>query len=125
MKAKIWAHRGSSAYAPENTLEAFALAAEMNADGIELDVHLTSDKKLAVCHDERIDRTSDGSGRIADLTLTEIQRFSFNAGFGETYKNVMLPTLEDVYKLIAPSALTVNVELKATGDEFLKLVHEC
>ena len=55
---KIWAHRGASGYAPENTLEAFALAVESKADGIELDVQLTKDKKLIVIHDETIDRIS-------------------------------------------------------------------
>jgi glycerophosphoryl diester phosphodiesterase len=125
MKTQIWAHRGSSAYAPENTLEAFRLAADMHADGIELDVHLTADHCLAVCHDGEISRTSDGSGKIAEMTLAELRRFSFAAGFRETYKNVMLPTLDDVYKLIEPGTLTVNVELKAAGDEFLSLVHEC
>lgn len=97
----------------------------MHADGIELDVHLTADGCLAVCHDGTADRTSDGSGSIAVMTLTELRCFSFAAGFGEIYKNVMLPTLDDVYKLIEPTGLIVNTELKASGDEFLTLVHEC
>lgn len=125
MITQIWAHRGASAYAPENTLEAFKLAIDMHADGIELDVHLTADCCLAVCHDGAADRTSDGSGSISGMTLAELRRFSFAAGFGEIYKNVMLPALDDVYKLIKPSELIVNTELKASGDEFLTLVHEC
>lgn len=59
---QIWAHRGASEYAPENTLEAFQLAIDMKADGVELDVQFTKDRQLVVLHDERIDRTSDGSG---------------------------------------------------------------
>ena len=59
---KILAHRGASGYAPENTLEAFALAAELGADGVELDVHLTSDGEMVVIHDETVDRTTNGSG---------------------------------------------------------------
>jgi glycerophosphoryl diester phosphodiesterase len=125
MKTQIWAHRGASAYAPENTLEAFALAVEMKADGIELDVHMTADRCLAVCHDGNIDRTSDGSGRIAEMTLADMRRFSFAAGFRDKYENVIIPTLGDVYKLIRPTGLVINVELKASGDEFLRLVHEC
>lgn len=125
MNTQIWAHRGASAYAPENTLEAFKLAIDMHADGIELDVHLTADSCLAVCHDATIARTSDGIGTIAEMTLTELRSFSFAAGFGEIYKNVMLPTLDDVYKMIEPTGLIVNTELKASGERFLQLIHEC
>lgn len=57
----VWAHRGASGYAPENTLEAFRKAVEMGADGVELDVQLTKDGELVVIHDETVDRTSDGS----------------------------------------------------------------
>ena len=66
MKTKVWAHRGASAYAPENTLEAFRLAAEQKADGVELDVQLSKDGELVVIHDETIDRVSDGSGYVRD-----------------------------------------------------------
>ena len=125
MKTKIWAHRGASAYVPENTLEAFSMAADMHADGIELDVHLTADRQLAVSHDGSIERMSDGTGRIAEMTLAELRRFDYAAGFRGKYKDVMIPTLADVYKRMEPAGLTVNVELKASGDEFLALVHEC
>ena len=62
MKTKVWAHRGASAYAPENTLEAFLLAAEQGADGVELDVQLTKDDEIVIMHDETIDRTTSGTG---------------------------------------------------------------
>ena len=62
MKTKVWAHRGASAYAPENTLEAFELAVSQGADGVELDIQMTKDGSLAVIHDETIDRVCDGSG---------------------------------------------------------------
>ena len=62
----VWAHRGASGYAPENTLPAFKLAAEMGAAGVELDVQLTKDNVIVVCHDEKIDRTSTGAGFIRD-----------------------------------------------------------
>ena len=68
-KVKIFAHRGASAYAPENTLEAFRLAMEQGADGIELDVQLTKDGELVVIHDETIDRVSNGKGAVRDYTL--------------------------------------------------------
>ena len=67
----VWAHRGASGYCPENTLPAFQRAIELGADGIELDVQMTRDGELVVCHDETIDRTSNGSGWIKDKTLAE------------------------------------------------------
>ena len=71
MKTQVWAHRGASAYAPENTLEAFKLAAGQGADGVELDVQLSRDNELVVAHDETIDRVSNGSGYIKDHTLSD------------------------------------------------------
>ena len=70
---KVFAHRGASHYAPENTLPAFALAAAQGADGIELDVHLSQDGELVVIHDEELDRTTDGTGLVRDHTLTQLQ----------------------------------------------------
>lgn len=71
---EIFAHRGASGYAPENTLEAFRLAMEQGADGIELDVHLTKDGEVVVIHDETLDRTSDGQGKVRDYTLEELKK---------------------------------------------------
>lgn len=107
---QIWAHRGSSTQAPENTLEAFELAIGQGADGIELDVQLTADGVVVVCHDETTDRTSDASGAITAMTLEELRRANFNNrmdGF-----NCRIPTLAEVLDLIAGTDLRVNVELK-------------
>lgn len=90
MKTKVWAHRGASAYAPENTLEAFLLAAEHGADGVELDVQLTKDGEMVVVHDEEIDRVSDGSGFVKDYTLAELKALNFNKTHPE-YQNVKNP----------------------------------
>ena len=65
----IFAHRGASAQAPENTLEAFSMAISMGADGLELDVHLSSDGELMVIHDAKVDRTTNGTGYVRDMTL--------------------------------------------------------
>ena len=70
---KIWAHRGASAAAPENTMEAFLLAERMGADGIELDIQLSADGEVIVLHDETVDRTASGSGRVCDLTLAQLK----------------------------------------------------
>ena len=63
MKPLVFAHRGASGYAPENTLEAFDLAARMGAHGVELDVHICRNGELVVAHDETVERVSDGTGR--------------------------------------------------------------
>lgn len=120
----IFAHRGASAYAPENTLPAFRLAAEMHAFGVELDVHLTRDGKIVVAHDDRIDRMSDGHGLIREQTLDELRQYSFNCGKSE-FGRVEIPTLEDVYRLLEPTGLYVNVEIKASGTDFVHMVHDC
>lgn len=73
MKTEVWAHRGASGYAPENTIEAFRMAAQLNADGVELDVQLTKDGELVVVHDERVDRVSDRVGYVKDYTLEELR----------------------------------------------------
>ena len=109
--AKVWGHRGASGYAPENTMEAFALAVEMGAYGIELDVQMSADGKLVVCHDERIDRTSNGSGAIAALSYEKLAQYNYHAGFSaETFYR--LPLLEEVLELLKPTALHLNIELK-------------
>ena len=111
MKTQVWAHRGASAYAPENTLEAFKLAAGQGADGVELDVQLSRDNELVVAHDETIDRVSNGSGYIKDHTLSELKKLRFNRLFPE-YRDASIPTLGEVYELLRPTGLVVNVELK-------------
>ena len=70
---KVWAHRGASGYRPENTLEAFELAIRQGADGIELDVHTSADGELIVMHDENVDRVTDGTGLIKDMTLAQLK----------------------------------------------------
>lgn len=118
----IWAHRGASGYAPENTLEAFQKAVDMKADGVELDVQLTKDDKLVVIHDEQIDRTSDGKGWVKDYTLSELRQFNYNRTHKE-YEHADIPTLEEVYELLKPTGLTINVELK-TGIVFYEEIEE-
>ena len=110
-KTKVWAHRGASGYAPENTLDAFRKAVEMGADGIELDVQMTKDGELVVIHDETIDRVSNGKGWVKDYTYEELKKFNFNKTHLE-YTKEEIPTLEQVYLLIKPTNLTINVEIK-------------
>lgn len=109
---KIIAHRGASGYAPENTLVCFKKAIEMNADGIELDVHLSKDNKVIVCHDETINRTTNGYGYIKDLTLKEIKKYDAGSWFNKKFKGVKIPTLNEVLKLIKNKDILLNIELK-------------
>ena len=109
----IQAHRGASAYRPENTIEAFSLAIEMGADGIELDVHLSKDGEIVVAHDERLERVSDGKGYIKDHTLSELKALNFNKPFPGS-PVCRIPTMAEVFSLVKPSALAINIELKTT-----------
>ena len=113
MNTKILAHRGASAYRPENTIEAFSLAIEQKADGFELDAHLTKDGHIVVAHDERLERVSNGSGLINDHNLDELKKLSFNKLFPEQ-SACRIPTLAEVYALTKGGGLIVNVELKTT-----------
>ena len=98
------AHRGASAYEPENTLRAFDRAIALGATMLELDVHLSLDGQLVVLHDPELSRTTNGSGRVSDLPLAEIQRL--NAGLGEH-----VPTLAEVIDLVRGRA-QLYIELK-------------
>lgn len=115
-KTLVWAHRGASAYAPENTLAAFEQAVSMGADGIELDVQMTKDGVLAVIHDETVDRVSGASGWVKDFTYDELRKLNVNQRFPQ-YGVQHIPKLSEVYALIKPTGLSVNVELK-TGVVF-------
>ena len=113
MLKKIFAHRGASAYAPENTLPAFEKAVDIGADGVELDIHLSRDGRLVVIHDEMLDRTTNGHGFVKDFTLAELKKLDVsktmtNSGFC----NLRIPTLGEVYELLADTELLVNVEVK-------------
>ena len=114
----VVAHRGASARAPENTLEAFRLAVEVGADAIELDVHLTADGRLAVVHDETLDRTTDRTGAVAALTMDEVRQADAGAGFAgagdHPYRGrgLTVPTLDEVLAWL-PDGIGLVVEIKA------------
>ncbi|CAD5243792.1 glycerophosphodiester phosphodiesterase family protein [Thermococcus camini] len=103
-KVIVLGHRGYSARYPENTLLAFKKAVEAGANGIELDVWLTKDGEVVVIHDDTVDRTSNGSGKVKDMTLNELKSLDF--GNGE-----MIPTLEETFEAL-PEDILINVEIK-------------
>lgn len=104
---RVIAHRGASAYAPENTLKAIRLALEMGVDAVEVDVRLSKDGYLVVIHDDTLDRTTDGSGPVAEFTLAELKML--NAGLGER-----IPTLQEVLEEVKACLI---IEVKVEGVE--------
>ncbi|MBP9675891.1 MAG: hypothetical protein KBD67_04055 [Anaerolineaceae bacterium] len=108
-KPMIFAHRGASKYAPENTVEAFQLAANHGTEAIELDVKLTVDNQAVVIHDKTVDRTTDGIGQVNQLTLAEIKKLNAANHF-ENYQGVKVPTLDEVFESVG-KLLFINVEL--------------
>ncbi|MGA2526808.1 MAG: glycerophosphodiester phosphodiesterase family protein [Smithellaceae bacterium] len=105
------AHRGASAYYPENTMESFQGAISMGADMIELDVQLTSDGEVVVFHDEKLTRCTNGKGRIADYTLAELKKLDAGSWFGKEYQGAKIPTLEEALSLCRDK-IAVNIEIK-------------
>jgi glycerophosphoryl diester phosphodiesterase len=107
----LYAHRGASAEAPENTLVAFRRALEVGADGIELDVHLSADGVPVVIHDDTLERTTDGYGPVAAQSQDSLARLDAGAWFAPAFAGEELPTLEATLRLLA-GRLRLNLEVK-------------
>jgi glycerophosphoryl diester phosphodiesterase len=106
----IFAHRGASAHAPENTLAAFELALAENADAIELDVKLSADGHAIVIHDPTVDRTTGNHHRVKDLPLRELQALDAGSFFSDKFHGEKIPTLEEVFEAVGKRTF-INVEL--------------
>jgi glycerophosphoryl diester phosphodiesterase len=106
----IFAHRGASAHAPENTLAAFELALAQRADAIELDVKLTADGQVVVIHDATVDRTTGSQGRVKDLTLVQLKSLDAGSFFSEKFRGEKIPTLAEVFEAVGKRTF-INVEL--------------
>ena len=106
------AHRGASAYCPENTMAAFRRSIELGASGIETDVQMTADGKLVLIHDETLQRTAGSPKWIKDATLEEIQQLDAGSWFAPEFHTEQIPTLTELFELIKPTSLMINVELK-------------
>lgn len=115
MKTLIWAHRGASAYAPENTLAAFRLAADMGADGIELDVHFTKDRQVVVTHDDDVQRVTCHQGLLSEMTLAQLKKLDFSNRMA-AYAGEKIPTFEEVLALVKPTGMRINIELKTNAE---------
>ncbi|MDX2140428.1 MAG: glycerophosphodiester phosphodiesterase family protein [Chloroflexota bacterium] len=112
----VLGHRGASAYAPMNTLPAFALAADQGADGIELDVWLSRDGFPVVIHDMTVDANTNGSGRVADMTLAELQALDAGSWKEARYAETRIPTLDEVFAAVGQRFTVINVEIKSEED---------
>jgi len=110
---KIYAHRGCSGTFPENTIAAFNAAARLPIHGVEFDVHMTKDGELVVIHDESINRTSNGSGFIKDMTLKELKNYDFGTWFSNNFKGEKVPTLREVLYVFKDTHHHINIELKS------------
>lgn len=126
----IWAHRGASGHAPENTMAALCLAEAQGAAGVEIDVQRSADGHIVVIHDETVDRTTDGSGAVVDLTLNELLRLDASCGM-EGFLGARIPTLREVLQWLHTNNLMLNIELKNSierypgmEDEVVALVEE-
>jgi glycerophosphoryl diester phosphodiesterase len=106
----IIAHRGDKTHAPENTLAAFTLAAENGADAIEFDVKLTADGQIIVLHDQTVNRTTNGTGKISLLPFAAVRDLDAGAWFSRKFRGERIPTLNEVFETVSKH-LYINVEL--------------
>ncbi|HEX9006388.1 MAG TPA: glycerophosphodiester phosphodiesterase family protein [Bacteroidota bacterium] len=111
----VIAHRGSSGQAPENTMASFRLAAEAGADMIELDVRLTADGALAVIHDRRLERTTDGRGPVRRRTARSLAALDAGGWFSRRFAGERVPLLEEVLEEL-PRSIGINIEVKTDGE---------
>ncbi len=112
------AHRGASSAAPENTFAAFDQAIEAGADGIEFDVHLSKDNVPVVIHDEKLERTTNGEGRVRDFTADELKKYDAGKWFDPQFSGLEIPTLGEIFTRYRESNLLFNIELKNAGDPY-------
>ncbi|MEG6584919.1 glycerophosphodiester phosphodiesterase [Dendrosporobacter sp. 1207_IL3150] len=108
----VYAHRGARGYAPENTMASFERALQFNTDGIELDVHLSKDGHVVICHDHTINRTSNAQGLIRDFTLRELKSYDFGSWYGSAFKGEQILTLSEFLEWYAPKNKLLNIEIK-------------
>jgi glycerophosphoryl diester phosphodiesterase len=115
----VIAHRGASGYAPENTLAAFRIAAEMGAEYVETDLQLTRDGRLVAIHDETLERTTDGRGPVAGATLEELRKLDAGRWFrgSRDFAGERIPTIEEVLAFGRETDVGLYLEMKVAGGE--------
>ena len=109
---RLCAHRGYSAAAPENSLLAFEAAVAMGAQEMEFDVQMTADFEVVSLHDATLDHACDGTGPVGDYTLAQLLQLDFGFRYGEQYRGMRIPTLEDILRTFG-KRIIMNIEVKA------------
>ena len=118
-------HRGAPALAPENTLPSFMKAIELGVDYIELDVRASKDGKLVIIHDETVNRTTDAKGPVSSYTLTSLRKLDAGRWFGEEFKDVRIPTIEEVLGLVKDkTSVVIHIKHEGIEEKVLKAVRE-
>ncbi|WP_181350018.1 glycerophosphodiester phosphodiesterase [Thalassobacillus sp. CUG 92003] len=112
VKTLIYAHRGASKLAPENTMPAFELAYNAGADGIETDVQLTKDQVPVLLHDENLRRTTNGTGFVQDYTYKELKKLDAGSWFASKFSDTSIVTLEAFLRWFQTKSMKLNLELK-------------
>lgn len=122
---RVAGHRGYRKAFPENTLLSFQKALEIGVDMIEFDLHLSKDGHLVIIHDDLLDRTTNGSGPVKDLTLSELQSLDAGSWMGPEFKGLTIPTLDELLETVhSQPDLLFNVEIKSKTHETVdKTIH--
>lgn len=115
-------HRGACGYAPENTLASFRKALEIGVDGVELDTHPTKDGEIIVMHDETVDRTTDGTGLIREMTLDEIKKLDAGLKFKEEFKGEKVPTLKEALQILKGKWVHIEIKQQGIEDRVIEIV---
>lgn len=117
-KLYICGHRGYRSQYPENTLLAFHEAIKLGVDMLEFDLALSRDNILMILHDDTVDRTTNGHGRISELTYVELKRLDAGVKFGKYFEGLKIPTFEELLEMITPyRELLLNVEIKKAPND--------
>ncbi|WP_281532188.1 glycerophosphodiester phosphodiesterase [Anaerocolumna aminovalerica] len=121
-------HRGVKAFYPENTMLSFRKAIELGVDGLEMDINMTKDGHLVVIHDNTVDRTTNGTGKVADFNMSEIKELDAGSHFSPEYAGERIPAFEEFLELVKNKKLLLNVEIKdyrtCVIDKTIKILEE-
>ena len=123
-KTSIFAHRGASISAPENTAAAFERAVTSGADGVEFDVQRTLDGEIVVIHDESLERTTGHTAQVGDISLNALRKLDAGGWFAPEFRGQPVPTLAEVLEMFRPTGMSINIELKTNRRPYPGLVGE-
>jgi len=118
---RICAHRGFNSVAPENTMPAYGAAIAMGAEEIEFDLWPTSDGEIISCHDQNLDRVSNGTGLVTDCTLEELEKLDFGIKFSEKFKGLSIVKFEDILKKFSAHVI-MNIHVKPYPEDIMKKI---